>query len=119
QSGWAEGLAPGGGPLPKKARRYRLTLLGSLNTAMTPTDFIAALERASTRRTTPLGAGEIVWNTWGHGKPLLLLHGGTGSWMHWIRNVDVLARDAMVVVPDLPGSGDSSNPAPPISAASI
>jgi pimeloyl-ACP methyl ester carboxylesterase len=86
---------------------------------MTPADFIAALERASTRRTTPLGTGEIVWHIWGQGKALVLLHGGTGSWMHWVRNVDVLARDAMVIVPDIPGSGDSGNPEPPISAESI
>ncbi len=86
---------------------------------MSPTEFIAALNRASTRRTTPLGGGEIVWRIWGQGPPLVLLHGGTGSWMHWVRNVDVLARDAMVIVPDIPGSGESGNPEPPISAESI
>ena len=86
---------------------------------MTPTDFIAALEHASTRRTTPLGSGEIIWHIWGKGKPLILLHGGTGSWMHWIRNIEALAGDAMVVIPDIPGSGDSSNPEPPISATTV
>ena len=25
---------------------------------------------------------------WGEGRPLVLLHGGTGSWMHWVRNVE-------------------------------
>ena len=39
--------------------------------------------------------------------------------MHWIRNVETLSRDVMVVVPDLPGSGDSSSPQPPFSAESI
>jgi pimeloyl-ACP methyl ester carboxylesterase len=39
--------------------------------------------------------------------------------MHWIRNVEVLARDFMILVPDLPGSGDSTTPPPPISADSI
>src|SRR5215468_7774516 len=87
--------------------------------ADTPIDFIAALNRASTRRSTPLGDGEIVWRIWGQGPPLILLHGGTGSWMHWVRNVDVLSRDAMVIVPDLPGSGESGNPEPPISAERI
>jgi len=48
----------------------------------------------------------------------VLLHGGTGSWMHWIRNVEALSRDMMVVVPDLPGSGESASPQPPFSAGS-
>jgi pimeloyl-ACP methyl ester carboxylesterase len=86
---------------------------------MSPADFLAALDRASTRRTTPLAAGEIVWRIWGNGAPLLLLHGGTGSWMHWVRNIEALSQDRMVIVPDLPGSGESGDPEPPISAESI
>jgi pimeloyl-ACP methyl ester carboxylesterase len=39
--------------------------------------------------------------------------------MHWIRNVEALSRDMMVVVPDLPGSGESASPRPPFSAESI
>jgi pimeloyl-ACP methyl ester carboxylesterase len=90
---------------------------------MSPAEFIAALDRASTRYTTPLvtplGDGHIVWRCWGEGTPLVLLHGGTGSWLHWIRNVETLSRDMMVVVPDLPGSGESASPQPPFSAESI
>jgi len=90
---------------------------------MSPAEFIAALDRASTRHTTPLvtplGDGHIVWRSWGQGAPLVLLHGGTGSWMHWIRNVEPLARDRMVIVPDLPGSGESASPQPPYSAESF
>jgi pimeloyl-ACP methyl ester carboxylesterase len=93
---------------------------------MSPAEYIAALEGASTRCTTSLvtsvGDGHIVWRCWGpkrQGTPLVLLHGGTGSWMHWIRNVESLSRDMMVVVPDLPGSGDSASPQPPFSAESI
>jgi pimeloyl-ACP methyl ester carboxylesterase len=48
-----------------------------------------------------------------------LLHGGTGSWLHWVRNVEPLARDFRVLVPDLPGSGESASPPPPISAHGI
>ena len=84
-----------------------------------PADFIAALERACARRTTPNGAGEVVWRIWGTGAPLVLLHGGTGSWMHWMRNIEELARDFTLLVPDLPGSGESSSPQPPISADGI
>jgi pimeloyl-ACP methyl ester carboxylesterase len=92
---------------------------------MSPAEFIAALDQASTRHTTPLcdgHDGQIVWRSWGHGHqgaPLVLLHGGTGSWMHWIRNVEPLSRDHMVIVPDLPGSGESASPQPPYSAESM
>ncbi len=92
---------------------------------MSPAEFIDALDRAATRHTTPLGDGhdgQIVWRSWGQGgkgAPLVLLHGGTGSWMHWIRNVEPLARDRMVIVPDLPGSGESASPQPPYSAQGI
>jgi pimeloyl-ACP methyl ester carboxylesterase len=85
----------------------------------TPAAFVAALDRASTRRTTPNGAGEVVWRIWGEGRPLVLMHGGTGSWMHWIRNIEVLAREFMVVAPDIPGSGESGSAEPPITAESV
>jgi len=92
---------------------------------MSPAEFIAAVDHASTRHATPLDAGHdghIVWRSWGQGdqaSPLVLLHGGTGSWLHWIRNVEPLARDRMVIVPDLPGSGESASPQPPYSAQGI
>ncbi|MEA2988412.1 MAG: hypothetical protein QOG83_1123 [Alphaproteobacteria bacterium] len=85
----------------------------------TPADTIAAIERAGTRRSTPNAAGEVAWHIWGEGAPLVLLHGGTGSWLHWVRNIEDLARDFMVVVPDIPGSGESGDPARPISAQAI
>ena len=85
----------------------------------TPADYVSALERAATRRTTPIPNGEIVWHIWGTGKPLVLLHGGTGSWLHWVRNIEALARDAMVVVPDIPGSGESGDPVRPITGKGI
>lgn len=69
---------------------------------------IQALAR---RHTTPCGDGDLVWHTWGDGEPLVLLHGGSGSWTHWIRNVEALAAAGRrVVVPDLPGFGDSARP---------
>ncbi len=51
--------------------------------------------------------GEISWRIWGSGPPLLLIHGGHGSWAHWIRNVEVLALTHTVLVPDMPGYGAS------------
>jgi 2-hydroxy-6-oxonona-2,4-dienedioate hydrolase len=86
----------------------------------TPAELVAALDRASTRRTTQAnGAGDVMWRVWGRGHPLVLLHGGTGSWMHWVRNIEFLAREFMLVVPDIPGSGESANPEQPISAQRI
>jgi 2-hydroxy-6-oxonona-2,4-dienedioate hydrolase len=75
----------------------------------------AALRVLSRARTlsTPCGDGDIVWHAWGDdaNEPLVLLHGGSGSWTHWIRNVDALAEAGRrVVVPDLPGFGDSARP---------
>lgn len=69
-----------------------------------------ALARA-TRYETPCGEGQTVWHVWGSGEPLLLLHGGSGSWLHWLRNIDALvSKGRQVVVPDLPGFGDSAAP---------
>ena len=83
---------------------------------LAPAEFIAARERASTRHATE---GGVVWHVWGAGPPLVLLHGGTGSWLHWARNVEPLSQDFMLLAADLPGSGDSDAIEPPITADSI
>ncbi len=66
------------------------------------------LEAASQRYLTPCGDGHVVWRAWGAGSPLVLLHGGTGSWRHWVLNIEALAQRHLVLVPDLPGMGESS-----------
>jgi len=86
------------------------------STVLTPADLIASLDRASTRHTTTSTSGEVVWRIWGSGAPLVLLHGGTGSWMHWVRNIEALSQQFMLVVPDLPGSGESGGLSQPITA---
>jgi pimeloyl-ACP methyl ester carboxylesterase len=68
---------------------------------------------------TPCGAGGMAWRMWGSGPPLVLLHGGYGSWMHWIRNVLPLARRFTVIAPDLPGLGESATPSEPHSAEGL
>lgn len=50
-----------------------------------------------------------VWRSWGQGSPLVLLHGGHGSWMHWARNIEHLALQFQVWVPDMPGFGESGD----------
>jgi 2-hydroxy-6-oxonona-2,4-dienedioate hydrolase len=57
--------------------------------------------------------GKMMWHVFGagSGKPtLLLFHGGSGSWIHWIRNVLALSQHYTVYAPDLPGLGDSDLP---------
>jgi 2-hydroxy-6-oxonona-2,4-dienedioate hydrolase len=78
-----------------------------------PAAAVAAIEGRAEIRRTPCGAGAMVWHIWGRGSPLVLLHGGYGSWTHWIRNVLSLAEHRRVLVPDLPGLGDSDPPPEP------
>jgi 2-hydroxy-6-oxonona-2,4-dienedioate hydrolase len=68
---------------------------------------------------TPCGDGAMVWRVWGSGPPLVLLHGGYGSWTHWIRNVLVLARRFTVIAADLPGLGESATPPEPHTAEGL
>lgn len=49
----------------------------------------------------------VVWHVAGNGPILVLLHGGYGSWTHWIRNIWPLAQHMRVLAPDTPGLGDS------------
>jgi pimeloyl-ACP methyl ester carboxylesterase len=77
---------------------------------MKPED-IARLQSQAERITTPCGAASMVWHAWGSGPPMVLLHGGSGSWTHWLRNIEPLvAAGRRVLVPDLPGFGDSAVP---------
>ena len=68
---------------------------------------------------TPCGDGTMAWHVWGSGPPLVLLHGGYGSWMHWIRNVLPLSRQFTVIAPDLPGLGESATPPEPWTAGGL
>jgi 2-hydroxy-6-oxonona-2,4-dienedioate hydrolase len=81
--------------------------------------FVDNVAAAAERRETPCGDGQMAWRLWGDGPPLVLLHGGYGSWLHWIRNVLPLARNFTVVAPDLPGLGESATPPEPHTAESL
>ena len=83
---------------------------------MEPTRLVASLESAAARLRTPAGDGVVVWRRWGAGPPLVLLHGASGSWTHWIRNIAPLAAHFRLYVPDLPGFGDSDAPPEPHTA---
>lgn len=69
------------------------------------------LEAQALRLEPRLGDGATVWRRWGEeGPAVVLLNGGTGSWMHWVRNVPVLRKRYRVFAADLPGMGDSGLP---------
>ena len=78
-----------------------------------PALLVKQSESSANREVTPCGSGSMVWRIWGQGPPLVLLHGAFGSWTHWIRNIQPLARHFRVLVPDLPGFGDSDMPPEP------
>ncbi len=77
------------------------------------TDAITTLDAAAERIETPCGEGSVTWRAWGAGPVLVLLHGGSGSWMHWLRTIPAFARDFRVLAPDTPGLGESAMPPGP------
>lgn len=68
---------------------------------------VARLLGSAKRHATPHPGGVVTWHEWGEGPPLLLLHGGFGSWLHWVRNIEILARHFRVLAADMPGLGES------------
>ena len=74
---------------------------------------VAALEAVARVERTRCGTGSMIWRRWGAGRPLVLLHGGAGSWNHWVRNVGTLMRSREVWACDLPCLGESADAPPP------
>lgn len=72
---------------------------------------VTELDAAAARHDTRTAAGRMVWRAWGSGPPLVLLHGASGSWTHWIRNIASLTLRHRVLAPDMPGFG-TSDPCP-------
>ncbi len=77
---------------------------------------VAGVAAEAERIETPCGDGTMVWRRWGSGPALVLLHGGYGSWSHWVRNVIPLSRRFTVYACDLPGLGESATPPEPWTA---
>jgi 2-hydroxy-6-oxonona-2,4-dienedioate hydrolase len=85
----------------------------------TPVEIVAAIDSRATRLKTPCGDGAMMWRHWGAGPRLVLLHGGYGSWTHWLKNVESLATRFTVLAPDLPGLGESANAPLPHTAENL
>jgi 2-hydroxy-6-oxonona-2,4-dienedioate hydrolase len=61
------------------------------------------------------GQGQLQWQHWDGAdtRPLILLHGGFGSWTHWFANISGLRHHRSLWSLDMPGLGASSAlPAP-------
>lgn len=76
-------------------------------------DTIARIDALSTHFDPVHEGVRVRWRRFGHDTtrpPLVLLHGGHGSWMHWLRNVEALSAEHTLWVPDMPGFLDSDAP---------
>lgn len=81
--------------------------------------YIDNLRVCAQRSETGTADGSMVWRSWGQGRPLVFLHGGSGSWTHWIRTIPHFMQSRHVLAGDLPGLGDSPDPPSPHSAQSL
>jgi pimeloyl-ACP methyl ester carboxylesterase len=73
---------------------------------------LEALLASATIHHSPCGDGTLQWQQWSEpsaGRPLLLLHGGYGSWNHWFANIETLRQHRELWTVDLPGLGESAD----------
>ena len=79
----------------------------------TPQSILFQLANQAERIETSFTDGKMVWHHWPSKNstrpPIILLHGGFGSWTHWARVISELQKSAPVIAADLPGLGDSSD----------
>lgn len=81
---------------------------------MTPERLVEQRLQQARVFTTPVAPGsELAWQAWGQfppeEPPLVLLHGGFGSWTHWFANLPELSAQRSVLTVDLPGLGASGD----------
>ena len=76
------------------------------------TQMISTMEAQAEPLATPCHGGEMWFRRWS-GPPdaetVLLVHGGSGSWLHWVKNIAALREQCHVLAVDLPGLGDSAS----------
>lgn len=77
-----------------------------------PSLYLAQLLSEAHLQTSRLEGVELQWQRWSTANdkpPLLLLHGGFGSWTHWVANIASLREHRCVWTVDLPGLGSSGD----------
>ena len=73
-------------------------------------EYLASLLEQASLCFTPCDHGQLVWQQWSDaGTPLVLIHGGFGSWNHWVSNIPFLRERFALYTLDLPGLGDSAD----------
>ncbi|MFS2203352.1 alpha/beta fold hydrolase [Variovorax sp. Varisp36] len=73
-------------------------------------DLIARIDALSTHHDPVHEGVRVRWRRFGTDvtkPPLVLLHGGHGSWMHWLRNAEALSAGRTLWLPDMPGFNES------------
>ena len=72
-------------------------------------NYLSAIEKNCNKVLIKSKDSKICWRSWGKGKPLILLHGGYGSWAHWIKQAIPFSKNYNVLIPDMPGFGESED----------
>ena len=84
-----------------------------------PQEYTHILDRASVAKVDVDGLAVQLYR-WGDGPVcFVLLHGGYGSWAHWIKVIPQLEPHATVIAPDMPGFGLSDTPIEPHTAEAV
>jgi len=91
--------------------RYYLATLIAFALFATNTAHAASLDSTFVSRTANVGGTTIFYRTGGHGPTVILLHGYAETSRMWNPILPALAERFTVIVPDLPGIGDSGIPA--------
>jgi len=76
-------------------------------------DLIARIDALSTHHDAVHEGVRVRWRRFGTDTsrpPLVLLHGGHGSWMHWLLNAQALSAGRTLWLPDMPGFNESDAP---------
>jgi len=72
-------------------------------------NYLSAIEKSCNKVFIKSKDSKVCWRSWGKGKPLILLHGGYGSWAHWIKQAIPFSKNYNVLIPDMPGFGESED----------
>ena len=72
-------------------------------------NYLSAIEKNCNKALIKSQDSTVCWRSWGKGKPLILLHGGYGSWAHWIKQAIPFSKNYNVLIPDMPGFGESED----------